>query len=148
MGECGSVLELLLSKCEVPGLIPIRRLCCQFTYPTIISGGQLEVSPKSLIQLFLGFLGMLNLNMACILCYLNYVRRYWSFFVGTLDSCSRFLKHVTFLVKTRQYDFAELRPLCKQSEMQQILDSFEKKNRKRINNGFGIKIEIENIQLF
>ena len=28
------------------------------------------------------------------------------------------------------------------------MDFFEKKNRKSINNGFGIKIEIENIQLF
>ena len=35
--------------------------------------------------------------------------------------------------------------------MQWILDSFQKKNRKKekkINNGFGTKIEIENIQLF
>ena len=34
--------------------------------------------------------------------YLCSLRRYWSLFVWTLDSCSRFLKHVTFLVETRQ----------------------------------------------
>ena len=45
---------------------------------------------------------MLSPNLASILCHLCSLRRYWSFFVGTLDSCSRFLKHVTFLVETRQ----------------------------------------------
>ena len=81
---------------------------------------------------------MLSPNLASIL----------GFFVVTLDSCSRFLTHATFLVETRQSDFTELRPFCKQSEMQYILDSFEKKSRKRINNGFGTKIQIKNIQLF
>ena len=83
-----------------------------------------------------------------ILGYLCSLSRYWSFFVGTLDSCSRLLKHFTFLVETRQSDFAELNPFRKQSEMQTILDSFGKKNWKRIDNGFGTKIKIENIQLF
>ena len=88
-------------------------------------------------------------NLASILFYLFSLWRYWSFFVGTLDSCSRFLKHITFLVKTKHYNFAELRPFCKQLEMLSILDSLEKKkNPKIINNGFGTKIEIENIQLF
>ena len=68
--------------------------------------------------------------------------------LGTIDSFSRFLKHLTFWVKTRQSDLAELRPFCNQSEMQKILDSFEKKNRKRMNNGFETKMEFENIQLF
>ena len=58
-------------------------------------------------------LGMLSPNLAFILCYLCSLRRYWSFFVGTLDSCSRFLKHVMFLVETRQSDIAELRPFRK-----------------------------------
>ena len=53
-----------------------------------------------------------------------------------------------FLVETRQSDFTGLHHFRKQSEVQQILDCFEKKNQKRIDNGFGTKIEIENIQLF
>ena len=50
-----------------------------------------------------------------------------------------------FLIKTRQSDFAESHPFCKQSEMQSILDSFEKNNRTRIYryNGFGTKMEIK-----
>ena len=43
---------------------------------------------------------------------------YFGFFVGTLDSFSRFLRHVMFLVETRQSDSAELCPSHKQSEMQ------------------------------
>ena len=89
---------------------------------------------------------MLSPNLASILCYLCSLMRCWSFFVGTLDRCSRFLKHVTFLLETRQSNFAELCPFRRQSEMQKILDSFEKKNRKRINNGFATKVE--SIQLF
>ena len=73
---------------------------------------------------------MLSPNLASILGYLSSLSRYWAFFVGTLDSCSRFLKRVTFLVETGQSAFAELHPCQKQLEMQWILDSFEKKNRK------------------
>ena len=80
---------------------------------------------------------MLSPNLASILCYLSSLRRYWSSFIGTLDNCSRLLKHVMFLVKTRQSDFAELRPFRKQSEMQEILDSFEKKNPKKNKQWFG-----------
>ena len=43
-----------------------------------------------------------------------------------------------------QLGFPELRPYHKQLELRSILDSFEKKTRKRINNGFGT--EIKNIQ--
>ena len=88
---------------------------------------------------------MLSPNIASILCYHCSLGGYWSFFVETLDSCSRFLKHIMFLVETRQSDFAELRPFRRQSETQWILDSFEERIKKRIHSGFGTKIEIENI---
>ena len=51
------------------------------------------------LETFLGFLGTRSSKIANNLCSL---RRYWSFFVGTLDSFSRFLKHIMFLVETRQ----------------------------------------------
>ena len=92
---------------------------------------------------------MLNPNLACILRYLCTLRRYWSFFVGTLDSCSTFLKHVTFSIETWYFDFAELHPL--REKIGNAIDfilSCREMNRKRINDGFGTKIEIENIQLF
>ena len=54
------------------------------------------------LRVVLGVLGMLSPNLASILGYLCSLRRYLSFFVGTLDSCFRFLKHITFLVGTRQ----------------------------------------------
>ena len=41
-----------------------------------------------------------------------------------------------FLVETRQSNFAELRPLSKQSEVQLISDSFDKKNRKKTKQWF------------
>ena len=92
---------------------------------------------------------MLSPNPVFILCYLCTLRRYWSFFVWTLDSCSMFLKHVTFSIDTWYFDFAELCPFCKiiGNAIDFILFC-KKMNRKRINNGFGTKIEIENIQLF
>ena len=49
--------------------------------------------------------------------------------------------------ETKQSDLSELRPRHKQSNMQYILDSY-KKIEKRINDGFETRIEIENIQLF
>ena len=80
------------------------------------------------------FLGMLSPNLASILCFLCSQWRYWSFFVGTLDSRSMFLKHLTFLVETRQNDFAELRPFRKQSKCKrfQILLKKESKKNKQL----------------
>ena len=49
--------------------------------------------------------------------------------------------------ETKQSDLSELRPRHKQSNMQYILDSY-KKIEKRIYDGFETRIEIENIQLF
>ena len=48
--------------------------------------------------------------------------------------------------ETKQSDLSELRPRHKQSNMQYILDSY-KKIEKRINDGFETRIEIKNIQL-
>ena len=87
-------------------------------------------------------------NLASNLCYLCSLRRYWSFLARTLDSCSRFLKNATFLVETRQSDFTEL-SIFSQTIWNAIdFRFFWEKKRKRINNGFGTKIEIENIYLF
>ena len=51
-----------------------------------------------------------------------------SWFLGTHGCLCRLLQHVKFLVKTRQSSFPEL---------QSILDSFQKKNGKKINNCLG-----------
>ena len=71
-----------------------------------------------------------------------FLRRYWPFLVGTLDSCSKFLKHVKFLVEAVQ--FRRITPFS-----QTIVNTIDfrfccKKNPKRINIGFGTKIEIFN----
>ena len=58
------------------------------------------------------------------------------------------LKPVNFLVETRQSEFPDKRHCRKQLGMQSILHSFGSTIQKRINNGFGTKIEIKNSQLF
>ena len=85
---------------------------------------------------------MLSPNLACISGYQRVS------IILCWNSIWWFLKHVKFLVETRHSDFPELRPCHEQSEMPKILDSFEKKNRRKIDNGFGTIIEDENIQLF
>ena len=44
-----------------------------------------------------------------------------------------------FFVETKQSDFAELRPFCKESEMQSILDSIEKRIEKELKMVLGPK---------
>ena len=52
------------------------------------------------------------------------------------------------LVKTRQSDFAELRSFRKTIRNAINFRLILKRNQKRIDNSFGTKIEIKNIQLF
>ena len=51
--------------------------------------------------------------------------------VGTHDHFCWFLKYIKFLVETRQSGLPELRPDHEQSEMQCILDPFEKRIGKK-----------------
>ena len=83
---------------------------------------------------------MLSPNLAYILGYLWSWKRFRSFLVGTHDSFCRFLEYVKFLIYNRQSGFPELHSYRKHSKIQ------SKMIGKRINNGFGTKIE--NIQLF
>ena len=89
---------------------------------------------------------MLSPNLAYILGYLWSWKRFRSLLVGTHDSSCWFLEYVKFLVYNRQSGFPELHSYRKHSKIQSILDYVEKMIGKRINNGFGNKIE--NIQLF
>ena len=60
------------------------------------------------------------------------VFRHAEFKCGLYFGRSLFLKEVVkSLVNTRQLGFPELRPYCKQSEMQSIIDSFGNKNWKK-----------------
>ena len=65
-------------------------------------------------------------KLASILGYIYSLRRFRSFFVGTDGNFCRlyegFLKHVRFLVVTKQSGFPELSPYRKQSKMQSILE--------------------------
>ena len=92
---------------------------------------------------------MLSPDLASILCYLCSLRRYWS--VLCWNPCQLFQVSKTRDVfgQNLYFDFAELCPFRKiiGNAIDFILFC-KKMNRKRINNGFGTKIEIENIQLF
>ena len=83
------------------------------------------------------FLGMLSPNLASKTGYLCSLRKYCSFFVKTLDSFSRFLKHVTFLVETWQSNFAELRPFRKTIKNAINFRLFWKKESKKNRKLFG-----------
>ena len=52
-------------------------------------------------------------NLASILGYICSSGKCQSFYAGTLDSFSRFLKHVTLLAKIRQLDITEFRSFRK-----------------------------------
>ena len=69
-------------------------------------------------RLFQRFLGTQSPKLASISGYICSLRKFRSFLVRTNDSFCRFLKHVRFLVKTRQSGLPEFRYNRKQWNMQ------------------------------
>ena len=77
---------------------------------------------------------MLSQNLASTLGYPCSLRRFKPFFAGTHDSFWWFLKYFKFFGKTMQSGFQELRPYCKQSKIQSILEKKLGKNKQWLGN--------------
>ena len=99
-GEHGSVVESLLYMQEAPSSILDYRTQLLFWYAFIKRGGNSKLVPNELssnnnlveIKVALRFLGILSPNLASISGYLCSLRRFRSFFIGTVDSFCQFLK--------------------------------------------------------
>ena len=94
--EHGSMVELLLSVQEVPGSNRSEGTCFQFWYATI----RREDSNNLVkIRVVLGVFRHAESKSSLYFVLSLFLRRYWSFFVGTLDSCKGFWNTSNFRSK-------------------------------------------------